>query len=136
VKGLKTILTCLLAVLTLIGSTSFVVGVHFCNGQIKELSVFDEAKGCVHKQAERLPACHKHEVAGCCDDTTVVHEGCGFEEQAHQIVFHNNIEVEPATRAVLIAETVPLTQNDTFYPALDDPLLKPDRPVLFRALLV
>jgi hypothetical protein len=118
------------------GSTSFVVGVHYCNGEIKELSVFDEAKGCVHKQAGPAPSCHKHKLPGCCDDTTMVHEGCGFEDQAYQIVFHKSIEVEPAIAPVLIAETVPSLNAKRPCLQVDDPLLEEDRPVLFRVLLV
>lgn len=68
---LKTISSLFLAVLVVIASTSFTVGVHFCMGEASDVAFFTDAADCEMQQY--MPPCHRQHKGSCCDDETIVH---------------------------------------------------------------
>ena len=45
-KAVKTIFVFALALLVLVSSTSFMVGIHFCSGEVADMALFTEAEPC------------------------------------------------------------------------------------------
>lgn len=73
----RKILAPLLALLVLVGSTSFKVNLHYCMGLVQSVSLFVEAESCGdikkpdHNSHSESDSCQK----SCCDDETIVVEG-------------------------------------------------------------
>jgi len=135
-KTLKIISAFALAALTLLGSTTFVVGIHHCNGEVKGLAIFGQAEGCKHQLPSNLPECHKHVAKDCCNDITVLHEGCAVEDHTFEIAVNSSVDLEPIVDAILIAEVTPSITSSFSYTEPDDPVLAQDRSILFSTLLV
>ncbi|HZB12283.1 MAG TPA: hypothetical protein VE467_04625 [Chryseolinea sp.] len=112
-KFLKTISIFALAFLVLVSSSSFVVGIHWCRGEIFNLSVLSHAEGC--GMEKNVPPCHKQMVASCCEDDTILHEGEGFKASLSDINISASPVLEIQLPAILVAEVIPLI-----------PLLSPD----------
>src|SRR5688572_20623693 len=72
-KLFRTISSILLAMLVLLSSTSFIVGMHICMGEVQNVAIFEKAEGCAMEK--QLPPCHRHAKAPCCEDELVVHNG-------------------------------------------------------------
>ena len=103
-KAIRTISTVLMAVLLLVSSTSFMVGMHVCMGEVQSIAVFSKAERCAMEQ--NLPPCHRHAVKPCCEDETVIHESDDFKVTAAQkLSAPLSVDVEPSL--VLISEIVP-----------------------------
>jgi hypothetical protein len=77
VKTLRSILSLLFALLVFMSSTSFMVGIHHCGGEIREVAVLEKADGCGHQE---LPPCHRKLMQNCCKDDVVKYDGQGFEQ--------------------------------------------------------
>jgi hypothetical protein len=73
---IRSISSVLLAVLVLMASSSFYVGVHICGGTVKAIAFLQEADGCGHQE---LPPCHRKAMDGCCENDQVIHEGLDFK---------------------------------------------------------
>jgi hypothetical protein len=73
---IRSISSVILAVLVLMASSSFYVGVHVCGGTVKAIAFLQEADGCGHQQ---LPPCHRKAMEGCCENDQVIHEGLDFK---------------------------------------------------------
>lgn len=104
-KALRTISILLLAFLVLMSSTSFMVGMHFCMGEVKSLSLFSKAKECV-KYETSTPSCHKHS-ADCCQDKVVKHDGDDFKNTLQQHEAGSPAVLELLQSAFVIAEVIP-----------------------------
>src|SRR5688572_20207148 len=83
-KLIRTISSILLALLVLMSSTSFMVGVHFCMGEVQSVALFSKADGC--EEEKKLPPCHRHQSAPCCEDEAVVHSGDDFKTSASGVL--------------------------------------------------
>ena len=131
----RTISAVLLALLVLVSSTSFTVGMHICMGNVQEVAIFGKADGC--GMESKVAACEKHQTKPCCEDETFVHKGEDLKSSFEQLSFNPPIAVTITTSLALIAEIIPASHvsdlADTFY---DPPLPTTDRVVALQVFLI
>ncbi|HYF67586.1 MAG TPA: hypothetical protein VD884_05585 [Ohtaekwangia sp.] len=134
-KYLKTIAVFALALLVLVSSSSFMVGIHFCQGEIKNVSFFSAAPACEKEQ--NLPPCHRHEKKSCCDDETIVHEGQDFKASVTDFALFSAPALDIVSPVLLISLDLPGAPDLTFpFYAYDPPALSYDRTLSHRVLLI
>lgn len=103
--ALRSMSAVVLAFLVLVSSTSFMVSVHLCMGEIQNIALSAKAEGC--EKEKSLPACHRHTQAPCCDDETVIHQADNFKAS----VAHSHLrapapmDIEPPL--VIMSEVIP-----------------------------
>jgi len=120
-KLFRTISSLLLAVLVLMASSSFYVGVHYCGGTVKAVAFLNNADGCGHQE---LPPCHRKAMKGCCNDEQVVHESQELKASSANITLPLLSAADPIHNTVILAEiipavhTTPTTYMDDHPPAL------------------
>jgi hypothetical protein len=133
-KFLRTITSLSLALLVLMSSTSFVVGMHICMGEVKDVAVFSKAEGC--EMEKRLPPCHKHAKAPCCEDETVVHQGLELKS-LDPIAFGVPLAVEFEAPLTLYSEIIPSSSTSReYYLNYDPPLLLSDRVIQHQVFII
>lgn len=134
-KHYRSILSATFAFLVLFSSTSFMVGVHFCGGQIQNIALFTRADGC--EMEKRIPPCHKHQSKACCEDETIVHQGENFKVSATEIMLSPVPALEIELPLVPISEVIPsaFVSGARFY-NYSPPFRAADRTVSFRAFLI
>lgn len=132
---LRPILSAALAILILVSSTSFMVGMHICMGEIQNVALFGKADNC--EKEKSLPPCHRHETLPCCDDEILTHEG-----QDVNATF-SKLELAPVhfvfidLPSVLISEIVPSTPlAQTEFYNYDPPIRARDRVVTLQSFLI
>src|SRR5687768_2681730 len=106
-KVLRSILSIVLALLVLLSSTSFMVGIHYCSGKIQNVAIFAPADPC---EAEKsLPPCHRKMMANahCCDDEQVIHEADDLKASAADLQFAIPVAVDMPLQSIVIAEIIP-----------------------------
>ena len=134
-KGIRAISSILLAILVLVSSTSFMVGLHFCKGQIQNIALFTKADGC--EKEKKLPPCHRHLKAPCCADKTVVHNGEDFKASVDQIQIIAPTPLDAEQPLVLLSEVIPSASSpDIKYYDYDPPLRSYDLTVEHRVFLL
>lgn len=136
-KAIRPILCLFLAVLVLVSSTSFMVGMHLCNGEIKNIAFLTHADGCGHQ--DKMPPCHKEKQQSCCENGEILHEAADFSSQ------HANVELQSLSAGfqlsitdVVISIIIPdpgIISAFKFYD-YDIPIRLEDRPVANRVLLI
>lgn len=134
-KAIRSISAVILAILVLLSSTSFMVGMHLCQGEIQNVALFSKADGCEMEQ--RLPPCHRHTNAPCCDDETIINEADDFKASVthYQPAASTSLDVEQPL--VLIAEIVPAASVARFkYYNYDPPLRSLDLTVAHQVFLI
>jgi len=104
-KILKTISAIFLCLLVLFASTSFMVGIHFCGGNIQDISLFSPADKCMNEK--QVPPCHKHMTKSCCEDESFFHEGQELKTDITKIQFSPLVPTDIVQPLVLIAEVIP-----------------------------
>lgn len=131
-KALRSILSLFFAGLVLISSTSFLVGIHHCGGQVRSIALFDKAEPC--EMERQVPPCHRIATGSCCQDVTVVHENEDFNS-------FPSFELSPSfsddalATTILLAEIVPVTAP-TVLPVYHPPVLLVDRPAALQVFLI
>jgi hypothetical protein len=125
----------LLLMLVLISSSSFMVGIHFCGGQIQNIALFDKADGC--EKEKQLPPCHRHETPACCQDTAIIHEGEGFSQANPQLEIVHMPVFNLEQFHILISEIIPdaPAKGVEFY-SYDPPLRAPDLTISLQTFLI
>lgn len=106
-KAFRTISATLLAILILVSSTSFMIGIHRCGGEVLNVALFKKADSCEKEQP--MPPCHRHSKTSCCEDETVVHTSNDFKSSASLAVvgaFGTPVMLVPFT---LVSEVIPST---------------------------
>ncbi|MEX2233825.1 MAG: hypothetical protein WD824_16790 [Cyclobacteriaceae bacterium] len=134
-KAVRSIAAVSLAILVLVSSTSFMVGMHLCMGEVQNIAFFSKADGCEKEQS--LPPCHRDTKAPCCDDQTVIHETDDFKTSAthHHIVVPAPMDIEQAL--ILISEVIPSAPLSRFkYYSYDPPLRSCDLTVEHQVFLI
>jgi len=106
-KLFRPILSIALASLVLLSSTSFMVGIHVCGGEVQNVALFTKAESC--EKEKSLPPCHRHEQSPCCDDETVIHDGEDFNASFEKITVSPVFFVDVVQAHVLIADIIPAT---------------------------
>src|SRR5687767_938329 len=120
-KAIRSISAVLLALLVLISSTSFMVGMHLCMGEVENIALFGKAEGCEKEKA--LPPCHKHMKPACCEDETVFHEGTDFKASIDHICIVAPAPVDIEQPVAFISEVIPSSPLAQFkYYNYDPPL--------------
>lgn len=130
----KAISSVFLAFLTLASSTSFMVGMHICSGETKNVALFTKAEAC--EKEKSLPPCHRHETPDCCQDETVLHEGddVRYASTQLQIPAPGSVIEQPL---VLITEVIPsISVERPRYFNYDPPLRACDLTVEHRVFLI
>lgn len=79
-KRLRSTLSIGFALLVLVSSSSFSIGLHLCAGEVQNIALFGKADGC--QKEKQLPPCHRHETPACCQDQTVIHDSEDFQANA------------------------------------------------------
>lgn len=134
-KGFRTILSVTLALLVLVSSTSFMVGMHLCSGEIQNVALFSKAQAC--EKEMKMPPCHRHQTSSCCDDETVIHEGKNFSATSSQVSIPPVSFVTIATQTVILSEIIPANYSSKAkYLNYDTPLRACDLTVAHRVFLI
>ena len=134
-KALRSISVVVLALLVLVSSTSFMIGMHFCMGEVQDIALFAKADSCEKEQS--LPPCHRHTTAPCCEDETVIHES----DDLKAAIAHMHVAV-PAPMdleqpLILISEVIPAAPLSRFkYNSYDPPLRSCDLTVEHHVFLI
>ncbi|MDZ4716028.1 MAG: hypothetical protein SH819_11215 [Cytophagales bacterium] len=130
----RPILALAFASLVLVSSSSFMVGIHRCGGEVKNLALFTKAEGC--EQEKQLPPCHRHESPPCCQDVTVVHEHQDFKVDISQLAGSEITATVVIQPVVLLTEIVPVQRAYTTYTHYDPPLRSSDLTVSLQVFLI
>jgi hypothetical protein len=131
----RSISAVLLAILVLVSSTSFMVGMHVCMGKVQNIALFGKADGCQKEKA--LPPCHKHTKPACCEDEVLYHEGTDFKASIEHIHVVAPIPMDIEATAILIAEVIPSALiARTHYQHYDPPLRAFDLTVEHQVFLI
>ena len=104
-KALRTISTIFLCLLVLFSSSSFMVGIHLCSGNIQDIALFSKAKSCVNEK--ELPPCHKQESKPCCEDESVIHDAQDVKGDVSKLQLSPAPGFDIDQPLVLIAEVIP-----------------------------
>ena len=104
-KVIRFISAVLLAILVLVSSTNFMVGMHICMGEVQHIALFGKAEACQKEKA--LPACHKHMKPACCKDEVVRHEGMDFKASIAHYHVDAPAAIDMEQPLVLISEVIP-----------------------------
>jgi hypothetical protein len=132
-KTLRSIGSILFACLVLVSSTSFMVGIHHCGGQVKQVALFSNAEAC---EMERdVPPCHRALATSCCDDVTVVHEDQDFSGSAPSFDLPVAVADVAPLGSLALAEVIPAT-TPSFFCFYDPPILKTNRPASLQVFLI
>ena len=136
-NALRIISAYVLAFLVLMSSTSFMVGFHYCQGKVKNVSLFKKADECAAKKAA-LPLCHRHKKSSCCKDETLVHEGSDFKASAGHFEFAPALYVVQAALPSFIREITPAgaEDGDISYVTYDPPLPLHDQQASLQVFLI
>lgn len=133
-KAVQTIAVTVLAVLALVSSTSFMIGLHFCKGELQNIALFAKADAC--EKEKSLPPCPFHANVSCCDDQTIIHESDDFKA-AVSYVDVPPITFDIAPPAVILSEIIPSTYTAPVeYVIYDPPLRSSDLTVEHQVFLI
>lgn len=94
-----------LAIMVLASTTSFMVGMHLCQGELQNIALFTKAAGC--EKEKSLPPCHRHATAPCCEDDTIVHDGADFKAPLAETGIIAPLSSDLPQPLVLIFEIIP-----------------------------
>jgi hypothetical protein len=133
-RSLRSILSLVFAFLVLFSSTSFMVGMHRCGGEVKNVALFNHAEGC--SQERQVPPCHRLDTPPCCQDVTVIHEHQDFKGEITPFEFSASPLADVLTPAVVLAEVIPAAAARTYAYAYDPPLRSTDRTVSLQVFLI
>jgi hypothetical protein len=134
-KAIRSISAVLLAILVLVSSTSFMVGMHICMGDLENIALFGKAESCQKEKA--LPACHKHVKPACCEDEVVYHEASDFKASIEHIHIVAPVPVDLEQLMVLISEVIPASPIAQFeYYNYDPPSRSCDLTVEHQVFLI
>ena len=131
----RSISALLLAFLVMMSSTSFMVGMHFCRNEVKDIALFSKAEECP-KHLQKAPLCPQHKKSDCCKDETFVHEGDDFKNTVTQEIDGPSFVVE-ATPFVFVSETMP-PSGISYHSIIqyDPPLYSPDLTLSLGVFLI
>ncbi len=134
-KQYRPILSIVLAMLVLLSSSSFIVGLHRCRGEIKSIALFSKAEAC--DMEKQIPPCHKPSSTPCCEDEALLHSGEEFQASIADLSLSPVLEFDIITPHVLIAEIIPVAPDSPahFY-NYDPPLRATDLTVSLQVFLI
>ena len=134
-KAVRSISAVILALLVLVSSTSFMVGMHLCMGDVQNVALFAKADGCEKEQS--LPPCHRHTKAPCCEDETVIHESDDLKAAIAHMHVGVSAPMDLEQTLILISEVIPAAPLSRFkYYSYDPPLRACDLTVEHQVFLI
>jgi hypothetical protein len=134
-KAVRYISAVILSIIVLVSSTSFMVGIHICMGEIQNIALFGKADSCQKEKA--LRACHKHMKPACCQDELVYHEGTAFKGSIEHIHIVARAPMDIEQPVVLISEVIPASPISRIqYYNYDPPLRSCDLTVEHQVFLI
>ena len=135
-KFLKTISVFAMAFLVLVSSSSFMVGFHWCGGEIQNMALLSKAEGC-GMEKKNLPPCHKQIGSRCCEDETILHQGEGFKASVSDITIAESPALDLELPHVILSEIIPSVSflRPEYY-NYNPPLRSYDLTVSHRVLLI
>jgi hypothetical protein len=104
-KTLRSISAVILAIMVLVSSTSFIIGVHICMGQVQDVALFTKAEVCAMEK--NFPPCHQHVKTPCCEDGSVIHKGEDFKASFSKIEIIAPTPIDIEQPLLLISEIIP-----------------------------
>jgi len=129
---ISTIAFCLLV---FISSSSFIIGIHLCRGNVQDVALFTKAESCVNEK--KVPPCHRHESKPCCEDETVIHQGQDIKAGITKVELLALPAIDIDQPLVLIAEVIPSAPESHFqYFHYDPPFRSSDLTVSFQVFLI
>lgn len=132
---LRTILSTILILLVLISSTSFMVGIHYCGGNIQNVALFTNAEQCDMEKS--LPPCHRHLKAACCEDEAIIHDADDFKGSKVLLNLEAPLTIDVEQPLTLIAEVIPVAPiAQTKYYNYDPPLRSTDIIIEHQVFLI
>ena len=134
-KIVRPISAVLLAIMVLVSSTSFLIGMHICMGDVQDVALFTKADGC--EKEKDLPPCHRQAKARCCEDETVIHKGEDFKVSLTKVEINSPAPIAIEQPLVLISELIPSSSlSRTQYHQYDPPLRSWDLTVEHQVFLI
>ena len=97
-KVYRNILSIGFILLTLVSSSNFMVGLHFCGDEVG-VAFFSKAECGMEMN---VPPCHRQEKS-CCDDEVIVHQGQDFKNTINEFQFQP-LQIAGLVSPVVIAE--------------------------------
>lgn len=133
-KAVRSISAVALAILVLVSSTSFMVGMHLCMGAVQNIALFAKAESC---EKESSPPCHRHTKAPCCDDETVIHKSDDLKASIEHMHVSIAAPMDLDQPLILISEVIPTAPLSRFkYYNYDPPLRSYDLTVEHQVFLI
>lgn len=117
-KAFRSISSIVLALLVLLASSSFYVGVHVCGGAVKAVALLQEADGCEHQS---LPPCHRKLMDGCCENDVLTHDVQDINGDVSLITFPALSSTDIVHNTILLAEIVPAFESKATTYSTDPP---------------
>lgn len=138
-KFIKSIVSSILALLVLVSSSSFMVNMHFCGGNVQSVSLIEESSQC--PMEVQLPPCHKKmavKKSGCCEDKHVAFEGKDFNTQVQDFSTLTWQSINWAVTLPMIMEVIQVNESLTFsnHIPYKPPIVERDIPVLVQSFLI
>jgi hypothetical protein len=134
-KAIRSISAILLAILVLVSSTSFMVSMHRCMGEVRSVALFTKAASCEMEQ--RAPACLLHMKSPCCADETIVHKSDAFKASITHFHVVAPAQIDLEQPLVVISEVIPTAPfSRTHYYNYDPPLRSCDLTVEHQVFLI
>lgn len=115
-KLYRSILAIGFMLLTLVSSTNFMVGLHFCGDEVG-VALFAKAECGMEMN---VPPCHRQE-RSCCDDELIVHQGQDFKNTINEFQFQPQLIAElisPVVVSEIISEANNQYNPDVYRPPL------------------
>lgn len=134
-KQHRSILSFAFAILVLFSSSSFMVGLHICSGEIQNIALFTKADAC--EMEKRMPPCHSHESKPCCEDESIIHQGEDFQALMTDISVSPMSALDIELAPIVISEVIPSTPfSRTHFHNYDPPIRATDLIVSFQVFLI
>ena len=104
-KLLRTISILALVFLVMLSSSNFMVGLHFCSGEIQNIGILSKAEPCEKEQSQ--PPCHRHMTVTCCEDETILHQGEELKPSVSHFYAAAPLPIDIVDLGILVSEVIP-----------------------------
>lgn len=133
-KVFRSIGSLFLALLVLVASSNFFVGVHACQGKVKAIAFLQDADGCDHST---LPPCHRAMMKNCCDDQHIEHAAQDLKKDVASHAGPTPLSTDVIHTPVVLAELIPsLSISSTHATVYHPPLLAANITLLHEVFLI
>lgn len=144
-KFFRQIILLTLALLVLVSSTGFSMGVHLCAGELNDLNFYGQATACLmeQKKAEALPPCHAPEKEkstqnNCCEDHQLVVERLDFASDSKALLLNKALDIKfiAAVKVVILQLFTSEAEPKPAFALYTSPPGVRDIPILVQSFLI